>query len=99
MRLCRLLVPVTLPRCRRAGGAVGPSGRERPVPYVICGDCKVVTYSAELWAITDQCPRCDTPLPSGARAELLAVAARANLCAPPTDGAGPLARVGSGDDA
>jgi hypothetical protein len=44
------------------------------MPYVICGACELVTYSAALWAGTDECPRCGTGLPSGRRSELLAVA-------------------------
>jgi hypothetical protein len=49
------------------------------VPYVICGDCELLTYSAALWASTEECPRCGAPLPIVRRTELLSVAARAGL--------------------
>jgi hypothetical protein len=49
------------------------------MPYVICGACELVTYSAALWASTDECPRCGTSLPSARRSELLAVAMQDEL--------------------
>lgn len=44
------------------------------MPYVICGACDLSTYSAALWASTDECPRCGVALPSARRTEWLAVA-------------------------
>ena len=37
------------------------------MPYVICAQCALRTYSAALWAATDVCPRCgsDLPRPAG----------------------------------
>lgn len=42
------------------------------MPYVICSDCQLLTYSATLWASTDECPRCGALLPSQRRSALLA---------------------------
>jgi hypothetical protein len=40
------------------------------VPYGICRACALVTYSAALWASTDECPRCGAGLHHGRRTEL-----------------------------
>jgi predicted amidophosphoribosyltransferase len=37
------------------------------MPYVICDGCKLVTYSAALWACTEECPRCGAELPRRGR--------------------------------
>ena len=37
------------------------------MPYVICDGCKLVTYSAALWACTEECPRCGAELPRRSR--------------------------------
>lgn len=37
------------------------------MPYVICDGCKLVTYSAALWASTEECPRCGSELPQRRR--------------------------------
>jgi hypothetical protein len=49
------------------------------VPYVICGACRLVTYSAALWSGTDECPRCGSPLPFARRERLLACELHAEL--------------------
>jgi hypothetical protein len=49
------------------------------VPYVICGDCELLTYSAALWAGTEECPRCGAPLPTVQRSEIVSLAGRAGL--------------------
>lgn len=33
------------------------------MPYVICSDCHLTTYSAALWSGTDECPSCGRELP------------------------------------
>jgi hypothetical protein len=43
------------------------------MPYVICSDCELLTYSIELWASTEQCPRCGAAQPTERRAAVLAV--------------------------
>ena len=47
--------------------------------FVICRPCKVVTYSAALWAGTEECPRCGTTLPSDRRTEQLWVAIQGQI--------------------
>jgi hypothetical protein len=42
------------------------------MPYLLCSDCGLTTYSARLWVNTPHCPRCGHVLPSAARARLLA---------------------------
>jgi hypothetical protein len=37
------------------------------MPYVICSDCELLTYSAELWASTEHCPRCGAQQPTAER--------------------------------
>lgn len=32
------------------------------MPYLICEECSLTTYSAALWSGTEDCPRCDTRL-------------------------------------
>jgi acetyl-CoA carboxylase beta subunit len=41
------------------------------VPYVICEQCALQTYSAALWASTETCPRCGTELPIARRAVMV----------------------------
>lgn len=33
------------------------------MPYVICSECRVTTYSAALWSGSDECPSCGQALP------------------------------------
>jgi hypothetical protein len=42
------------------------------MPYLLCSDCGLTTYSAKLWVDTPHCPRCGHELPIAARARLLA---------------------------
>ena len=51
------------------------------MPYVICAACRLRTYSAALWASTEECPRCGAHLPSARRTELFVAAARDELLA------------------
>jgi hypothetical protein len=37
------------------------------MPYVICAECRVTTYSAALWSGTDECPSCGAHLAVGRR--------------------------------
>lgn len=49
------------------------------MPYVICADCELSTYSTALWAGTDECPRCGASLPRARRSSWLSVAERDDL--------------------
>jgi hypothetical protein len=42
------------------------------MPYLLCSDCGLTTYSARLWVNTPHCPRCGRELPIAARTRLLA---------------------------
>ncbi|HEU4658673.1 MAG TPA: hypothetical protein VFR97_14180 [Capillimicrobium sp.] len=33
------------------------------MPYLVCSDCHVTTYSAALFSGTDECPKCGCALP------------------------------------
>ena len=60
--------------------------REALVPYVICSDCRVTTYSAALWSGADECPSCGRPLPVRRRitgAPVVPAAAAAASAPPP----------------
>jgi hypothetical protein len=46
------------------------------MPYLLCSDCGLTTYSARLWVNTPHCPRCGHELPIAARARLLSRADR-----------------------
>ena len=56
--------------------------REALVPYVICSDCRVTTYSAALWSSADECPSCGRPLPVRRRITGAAVVPAAPAPAP-----------------
>jgi hypothetical protein len=49
------------------------------VPYVICEECGLTTYSAALWSGTEECPRCGTRLPVMRRALIVSLARAAGL--------------------
>ena len=67
------------------------------MPYVICAGCDLRTYSAALWASTEECPRCGTRLPSAQRIDLLVRAAQAELADLPSTGDDCARSLGEGD--
>jgi hypothetical protein len=67
------------------------------MPYVICSDCRLVTYSTHLWATTEQCPHCARPLPTTERAGLLEAAAGGDSYPPVTRGKTRMARMPNRD--
>ena len=49
------------------------------MPYLICEDCSLTTYSAALWSSTDECPHCGAALPVARRALAVSLARDAGL--------------------
>lgn len=47
------------------------------MPFLLCSDCGLTTYSAELLATTPECPRCGRDLPTADGARVQAVGDRA----------------------
>lgn len=53
------------------------------MPYVICSECQVTTYSAALWSGTDECPSCGGRLPVARRHGVLSLSTQAGMVGAP----------------